>query len=77
MGGSNTLKALVGKKTNAEKDAENAQKAALAQAKTEADAALAERQKRMEKKKQGRGSLLTGSEMGVEGTSPATTSTLG
>ena len=69
---SDTLKAMTGRETSAEKAAMGEQKAALASAKAEADASLEERRKRMELKKQGRGSLLSGTETGV-----ATTSTLG
>lgn len=69
---SDTLKAMTGRETSAEKAAMSEQKAALASAKAEADADLDARRKRMELKKAGRGSLLSGAETGV-----ATTSTLG
>jgi LPS O-antigen subunit length determinant protein (WzzB/FepE family) len=69
---SDTLRAMTGRETSAEKAAMGEQKAALASAKAEADMNLEARRKRMELKKAGRGSLLSGSETGV-----ATTSTLG
>jgi hypothetical protein len=69
---SNTLRALTGRETSMEKDARNAQMTELASSKAEADAELEKRRKRMELRKAGRGSLLSGSETGV-----ATTSTLG
>jgi hypothetical protein len=50
------------------KKADNsAQVAALNTQKAEADKALADRQKRMENKKAGRASLLSGTELGVMG----------
>jgi len=71
---SDTLKAMTGRETSEEKTAKAEQKASLASSQASAAADLEERRKRMELKKQGRGSLLTGSEIGV---TPATTSTLG
>jgi len=69
---SDTIRGMTGRETSAEKAAMGEQKAALASAKAEAEKSLEERRKRMELKKAGRGSLLSGSETGV-----ATTSTLG
>lgn len=67
-----TVRGMMGKETKAEKSAREEQQSALASAKAEADMSLEERRKRMELKKSGRGSLLSGAEAGV-----ATTSTLG
>ena len=68
MGGSvmDTFKGLIGKETSAEKSAKAQQSAALASAKAEADTALDIRKKRMEKKMVGKGSLLSGNELGVQ-----------
>jgi len=71
---SDTVKGMMGKETKAEKAAKEEQQSALNASQASAAADLEERRKRMELKKQGRGSLLTGSEIGV---TPATTSTLG
>jgi len=71
---SDTIRGLTGRETSAEKAAKGEQQRALAEAKASAESDLAARRRRMELKKQGRGSLLSGSELGV---TPATTSTLG
>lgn len=62
----NTLKGLVGRETSQEKSAKAQQQSALASAKAEADTALDLRKKRMEKNMIGRGSLLSGTELGVQ-----------
>jgi hypothetical protein len=62
------VKGLFGIKSGAQKSAEAAQENAVNSAKADADAALAERQKRMDNKKRGRASLLTGTEMGTDAT---------
>ena len=61
-----TFKGLIGKETSAEKDAKAQQQSVIAAAKAEADTALDIRKKRMEKKMVGRGSLLSGTELGVQ-----------
>jgi hypothetical protein len=63
---------MMGQETKAEKNAKAEQASALAEEKATAASALDARRKRMDLKKAGRGSLLSGSETGV-----ATTSTLG
>lgn len=70
-----TFTSLVGGKTSSEKAAEKAQsqqKASMLSAKAEADAQLQERQKRMQNKQAGRGSLLSGTELGVQSETPLT-----
>jgi hypothetical protein len=66
------VRGLTGRETSGERTAKAEQQAALASEKADAENALSERRKRMDLKKQGRGSLLSGTETGV-----ATTSTLG
>jgi len=65
---SDTVKAMTGRETSMEKSAKAEQQASLLAAKTEADTALALRKSRMAKKEQGRGSLLTGTELGLSST---------
>lgn len=65
---SDTLKALTGRETSAEKAAKGEQQASLLAAKQEADTALEARKKRMLRKDKGRASLLSGSELGVQAT---------
>jgi hypothetical protein len=69
---SDTIKGITGRETSMEKQAKAEQQAALGEAQASAQADLDARRKRMDLKKQGRGSLLSGTETGV-----ATTSTLG
>jgi len=71
---SDTVKGMMGKETKAEKAAKEEQRSASSASQADAASALEERRKRMELKKQGRGSLLSGTELG---TNPSTTSTLG
>jgi hypothetical protein len=63
-----TVRSLTGRETSVEKRAKAEQEASLMEAKTEADTALDIRKKRIEKKAQGRGSLLTGTELGLSST---------
>ena len=65
---SDTVRSLTGRKTSEEKAAEEEQKISMLTAKKEADDALALRKARMEKKAQGRASLLSGSELGLQST---------
>jgi len=71
---SDTIRGLTGRETSAEKAAKGEQQKALGEAQASAQSDLDARRKRMELKKQGRGSLLSGTELGI---TPATTSTLG
>lgn len=61
-----TFKGLIGMETSAEKSAKEQQQSALASAKAEADKSLADREARMKRKQVGKGSLLSGNELGVQ-----------